>query len=123
MLAGGLLGAAALTTLAGCGSRAACFGLSDAAAVDRIARDYASLPPWQRGDPEHMMFAPSRVLGVGRNGKPKNSGQAFTQFWFSQDDRTLTVATLMQDCKISYRPGITPDAIKDAATPVSPPRF
>jgi hypothetical protein len=117
-----LIAGVVLLGLAGCGSKTACYSLSDGDAVDRIMRDYDSEPATQKGDPAQMKFSRTRVLGVGRDGKSKGGG-SLIQLWFAQDDHTVTVATLMENCDLSYHPGLTPDAIKDATYPAQPPKF
>jgi hypothetical protein len=112
--------AAALAGLSGCsGSRSACAGLTDGAVVDRIVRDYAAEPATSKGDPAQMQLSRARVAGIGRRSAPG----ALTQVWFSQDDHTVTVATLGADCALAFRPGLTPDAIRDAAVPTKRAAF
>ena len=70
-----------------------------------------------------MQFSPARVVGVGRNRSDKGDGKGLTQVWFMQDDHTLTVATLSEDCRLQFRPGLDADAVKQAAIPVHQPNF
>ena len=114
----------ALTSLGACsGSKTACFALSDEDAAREVIAAYASEPASTRGDPAQMRFSNARVVGVGRNTGTKGDGKAITQVWFSQDDHTLTVATLTEACDLQFRPGLSPDAIKQAAIPVHAPNF
>ncbi len=124
MRGGLILAALTAASLAGCGqSKTACFGLSDADVVARVIKDYAAQPASMKGDTAQTQFAQSRVLGIGRNTATKDSGKGLTQVWFSQDDRTLTVATLTQDCSLLLRPGLDPEAIKSAAIEARPAHF
>ncbi len=109
------LAALSLTTLAACGSRTPCKGLSDVALVGRIAAESARQPS---ADPARMKFGPARVRGIGRS-----EAQAVTQVWFAQDDHTLTVANLTDACEASFRPGLAADAIQQAAYATRPARF
>jgi hypothetical protein len=104
-------------------SPAACYGLSDGEVVDRVIHDYGAEPASAKGDTAQMTLSRTRVLGIGRNADAKDSGRALTQVWFSQDDHTLTVATLLQDCTLSFRPNLAPDAVKQAAYPAAAPHF
>lgn len=117
----GVLACAAL--LCACGSKAACFALSDEDATAKVIGEYGKLPAAEKGDPRQMQFSPTRVVGVGRNRSDKGDGKGLTQVWFMQDDHTLTVATLTESCELQFRPGLSPDAIKQAAIPVHPPNF
>jgi hypothetical protein len=109
---------------AGCsGAKTACAGLSDKDAVARIARDYAAEPASTKGDPAQTQFTQGRVLGIGRSPAGTDPAQAVTQVWFAQDDHTVTVVSLSADCQHLIRPGLTPDAIKQAALPVKAGRF
>jgi hypothetical protein len=117
-----ILSAAALA-LSACGSKTACFALSDEDATRKVIAEYGKLPATAKGDPRQMQFASTRVVGVGRNRSDKGDGQGLTQVWFMQDDHTVTVATLREDCQLQFRPGLDADAIKQAAIPVHPPNF
>jgi hypothetical protein len=114
----------AAALLGGCSrSATACYGLSDGEAVDKVIHDYGAEPASAKGDTAQMALSRARVLGIGRSAEAKDSGKGVTQLWFSQDDRTLTVAILMQDCALSFRPNLAPDAIKQAAYPATAPHF
>ena len=117
----GVLASAAL--FSACGSRTACFALSDEDATRKVIAEYGKLPATEKGDPHQMQFSPTRVVGVGRNRSDKGDGRGLTQVWFMQDDHTLTVATLTEDCQLQFRPGLAPDAVKQAAIPVHAPNF
>jgi hypothetical protein len=117
----GVLASAAL--LSACGSKTACFAPSDADATAKVIAEYGKLPATERGDPQQMRFSPARVAGVGRNRSAKGDGKALTQVWFMEDDHTLTVATVTEDCTLQFRPGLAADAIKQAAIPVHAPKF
>lgn len=117
-----ILSAAALL-LCACGSKTACFALSDEDATAKVIAEYGKLPAAERGDPRQMQFSPTRVAGVGRNRSDKGDGKGLTQVWFTQDDHTVTVATLTEDCHMQLRPGLDPEAIKQAAIPVHQPNF
>jgi hypothetical protein len=91
--------------------------------ADRIVHDYDAQPASAKGDTAQMALSRARVLGIGRSADARDSGKALAQVWFSQDDRTLTVATLLQDCTLSFRPNLAPDAIKQAAYPAAAPHF
>ena len=114
---------AAALALAGCGSKTACYALSDEDATHKVMAEYAKLPATQKGDPAQMQFTGERVLGVGRSGGARGSGKALTQVWFGQDDHTVTVATLTESCELQFRPGLSQDAIQQAAIPVHKPNF
>ena len=109
--------------LAACGSKTACFALSDEDAASKVIAEYAKLPATQKGDPAQMQFSPIRVAGIGRSGGARGDGKALTQVWFTQDDKTLTVATLTEACDLQFRPGLSADAIQQAAIPVHKPNF
>jgi hypothetical protein len=117
-----ILSAAALL-LSACGSKTACFAMSDEDATRKVIAEYGRLPAVQLGDPKQMQFATTRVVGVGRNRSDKGDGKGLTQVWFTQDDHTLTVATLTEDCQLQFRPGLAADSIKQAAIPVHAPNF
>ena len=117
-----ILSAAALL-LCACGSKPACFAMSDEDATAKVVAEYARLPATQKGDPQQMQFSPTRVAGVGRNASTKGDGKGLTQVWITADDHTLTVATLTEDCRLQFRPGLAADAIKQAAIPVHQPNF
>ena len=120
----GLLIVGVFALLGACAkSPTACYGLSDGAVVDRIIHDYGAEPASAKGDTTQMALSRARVLGIGRSADAKDSGKALTQVWFSQDDRTLTVATLTEACDLQFRPNVAPDAIKQAAYPAAAPRF
>jgi len=114
---------AAMAGLGACAKPDACYGLSDAEAVAKVISGYDALPAIDKADAAQMQFSKARTLGLGRNAQAKDSGQALTQLWFSQDDHTVTVATLLEDCRLSFRPNLTPDAIKQAAIPAATPKF
>ena len=95
---------AALPALAACGSKTACYALSDEDAARKVIAEYGRLPAVDKGDPAQMQLSPTRVVGVGRN-------------------RRVTVATLTESCELQFRPGLTPDAIKRAVIPVHAPNF
>lgn len=116
-----ILSVAAL--LSACGSKTACFAMSDEDATAKVIAEYARLPATEKGDPQQMQFSPARVVGVGRNRSDKGDGKGLTQVWFMQDDHTLTVATLTEDCRLQFRPGLAADAVKQAAIPVHQPNF
>ena len=118
-----ILSAAALV-LSACGSKTACFAMSDEDATAKVIAEYGKLSAAERGDPRQMQFSPAaRVVGVGRNSSNKGDGKGLTQVWFTQDDHTLTVATLTEDCQLQFRPGLAADAIKQAAIPAHAPNF
>ncbi len=113
----------ALLALCACGSKTACFALSDEDAARKVIAEYGRLPAVSKGDPTQMQLTPTRVIGVGRNRSDKGDGKGLTQVWFMQDDHTVTVATLTEACDLQFRPGLAPDAIKQAAIPVHTPNF
>ena len=115
--------AASAALLSACGSKTACFALSDEDATRKVITEFGRLSVTQMGDPRQMQFSTTRVVGVGRNRSDKGDGKGLTQVWFMQDDGTLTVATLTEDCRLQFRPGIARDAIKQAAIPVHSPNF
>ena len=117
----GVLASAAL--LSACGSKTACFAMSDEDATAKVIAEYGKLSAAEKGDPRQMQFTTNRVVGVGRNRSDKGDGKGLTQVWFTQDDHTLTVATLTEDCQLQFRPGLAPDAVKQAAIPVHQPNF
>ena len=117
----GVLTSAAL--LSACGSKTACFAMSDEDATAKVMAEYGKLSAAERGDPRQMQLGATRVVGVGRNSSNKGDGRGLTQVWFMQDDHTLTVATLTEDCQLQFRPGLAADAIKQAAIPVHQPNF
>lgn len=117
-----ILSAAALA-LSACGSKTACFAMSDEDATQKVIAEYGKLSAAEKGDASRMQFAPARVVGVGRNSSDKGDGKGMTQVWFMQDDHTVTVATLTEDCRLQFRPGLDPDAVKQAAIPVHAPNF
>jgi hypothetical protein len=117
-----ILSAAALL-LTACGSKTACFALSDEDATRKVVAEYDKLPATQKGDAAQMKFSEARVVGVGRNRSDKGDGKGLTQVWFTQDDHTLTVATLTEDCQLQFRPGLDPSAVKQAVIPVHSPNF
>jgi len=112
-----------LTGLSACGSKTACFALSDEDATRKVIAEYGKLSASETGDPRQMQFTSTRVVGVGRNRSDKGDGKGLTQVWFMQDDHTVTVATLTEDCHLQVRPGLDPEAIKRAAIPVHSPNF
>jgi hypothetical protein len=118
-----LLLCACAALLGGCGSKTACYALSDEDAALKVIGAYGRLPATSKGDPAQMQFSPTRVVGVGRNRSDKGDGKGLTQVWFTQDDHTVTVATLTEACDLQFRPGLTPDAIKQAVIPVHAPNF
>ena len=109
--------------LTACGSKTACYALSDEDATSKVVAEYGRLPAAQKGDPAQMQFSGQRVAGIGRSTGKKGDGKALTQVWFNEDDHTLTVATLTEACDLQFRPGLAPDAIKQAAIPVHQPNF
>ena len=113
----------ALLVLTACGSKTACYALSDEDAARKVIAEYGRLPAVDKGDPAQMQFSPTRVVGVGRNRSDKGDGKGLTQVWFTQDDHTVTVATLTESCELQFRPGLTPDAITRAVIPVHSPNF
>jgi hypothetical protein len=117
----GVLASAAL--LSACGSKTACFAMSDEDAAAKVIAEYGKLSTAERGDPKQMQFSTPRVVGVGRNSSNKGDGKGLTQVWFMQDDHTLTVATLTEDCQLQFRPGLAADSVKQAAIPVHQPNF
>ena len=60
----GVLCLAAL--LCACGSKTACFAMSDEDATAKVVAEYGKLPAAERGDPRQMQFSGARVVGVGR---------------------------------------------------------
>jgi hypothetical protein len=119
-----LIAGLGLTSLEACsGSKTACFALSDEDAARKVIVAYAREPASSRGDPAQMQLNNARVVGIGRSTGTKGDGKAMTQVWFSQDDHTLTVATLTEACDLQFRPGLSADAIKQAAIPVHSPNF
>ena len=117
----GVLASAAL--LCACGSKTACFAMSDEDATAKVIAEYGKLSAAEKGDPQQMQFSTTRVVGVSRNRSDKGDGKGLTQVWFTQDDHTLTVATLTEDCQLQFRPGLAADAVKQAAIPVHAPNF
>jgi hypothetical protein len=117
-----ILSVAALA-LCACGSKTACFAMSDEDATAKVIAEYGKLSAAEKGDPGQMQFSTTRVVGVGRNSSNKGDGHGLTQVWFMQDDHTLTVATLTEDCGLQFRPGLAADAVKQAAIPVHAPNF
>jgi hypothetical protein len=118
-----LAGAGACVLAACSGSKTACYALSDEDAVAHVVAQYEKEPATARGDSAQMQLAAARVAGIGRSTGAKGDGKALTQVWFSQDDHTLTVATLTEACDLQFRPGLAPAAIKQAAIPVHTPNF
>jgi hypothetical protein len=114
---------AAAVALSACGSKTACFAMSDEDATAKVIAEYAKLPAAEKGDPGQMQFSMTRAVGVGRNRSDKGDGKGLTQVWFMQDDHTLTVATLTEDCQLQFRPGLAADAVNQAAIPVHKPNF
>ena len=110
-------------SLAGCGSKTACYAMSDEDATQKVVAEYAKQPVSTKGDPAQMQFSGSRVVGVGRSAGARGDGKALTQVWFMQDDHTLTVATLTEACDLQFRSGLAADAIKQAVIPTKPPNF
>jgi hypothetical protein len=117
----GVLASAAL--LSACGSKTACYGLSDKDAVAKVIAEVDKLSAAEKGDPREMQFSAARVVGIGSNSSSKGDGKGMTQLWFMQDDRTLTVATLTEDCQLQFRPGVDAEAVKQAKIPTHTPRF
>jgi hypothetical protein len=117
----GVLASAAL--LSACGSKTACFAMSDEDATRKVIAEYDKLSAAEKGDTRQMQFSPTRVVGVGRNSSNKGDGKGLTQVWFMQDDHTLTVATLTEDCQLQFRPGLAADSVKQAVIPVHSPNF
>ncbi len=115
--------AACAVLLSACGSKTACYALSDEDAAQKVIADYAKQPVSTRGDPAQMQLSTIRVVGVGRSTGAKGDGKAITQVWFSQDDHTVTVATLTEACDLQFRPGLIPDAMKQAVIPIHMPNF
>ena len=114
----------ACAPLAACsGSKTACFALSDEDATRKVVNAYARQPASTKGDTAQMQFSAARVVGIGRSTGTKGDGKAMTQVWFSQDDHTLTVATLTEACDLQFRSGLDPEAVKQAAIPVHQPNF
>jgi hypothetical protein len=114
----------AMAGLAACsGSKTACYALSDEDATQKVIVAYGRMPATSKGDPAQMQFSPLRVAGIGRSGGTKGDGKALTQVWFTQDDKTLTVATLTEACDLQFRSGVAADAIQQAAIPVHRPNF
>ncbi len=118
-----LLACLCLLALAACGSRTACYAMSDEDAVEKISVAYGREPASAKGDPAQMQFSQARTLGIGRSAGNKGDGRALTQVWFLQDDHTVTVATLTEACDLQFRPGLSQDAIRQAAIPVHKPNF
>jgi hypothetical protein len=121
MILAGVLASAAL--LCACGSKTACFAMSDEDALAKVIAEYGKLAAAEKGDPKQMQFSAPRVVAVGRNGASKGDGKGLTQVWFMQDDHTLTVATLTEDCQLQFRPGLAPDAVDQAAIPTHKPNL
>jgi hypothetical protein len=117
----GVLGSAAL--LSACGSKTACYAMADEDALAKVVAEYGKLTPAEKGDPKQMQFGPARVVAVGRNSSTKGDGKGLTQVWFMQDDYTLTVATLTEDCQLQFRPGLAADAVNQAAIPTHKPNL
>src|SRR5882757_10873509 len=90
----GLMGFLGL--LSACGSKTACYALSDEDATRKVIAAYGQLPATSKGDPAQMQLGTLRVVGVGRNRSDKGDGKGLTQVWFGQDNHTLTVATLTE---------------------------
>ena len=119
-----ILGVAASAALvSACGSKTACFAMSDEDATRKVIAEYDKLAAAAKGDPRQMQFSPTRVVGVGRNRSDKGDGKGLTQVWFMQDDHTVTVATVTEDCQLQFRPGLDAGAVKQAAIPVHQPNF
>ncbi len=120
LIVGALAGAILLSA---CGSKTACYAMSDEDSTAKVIAEYGKLPAAGKGDPRQMQFSQARVVGVGRNRSDKGDGQGLTQVWFMQDDHTVTVATLTEDCQLQFRPGLDPEAVKQAKIPVHAPNF
>jgi hypothetical protein len=97
----------------------ACYGISDAEAYQMVARANASAAA-RSGPAENL--SKDRLLGVGRSGGPRGSGDDVIQLWFRQDDGTVIDASVYQDCEIKYSIGRSED-LKNAAYPVKPAKF
>jgi hypothetical protein len=114
----------AAAPLAACsGSKTACFALSDEDATRKVIAEYEKQAVSARGDATRMQLSATRVVGIGRSSGTKGDGKAMTQIWFSQDDKTVTLATLTESCELQFRPGVDPEAVKQAAIPVHAPNF
>ena len=70
-----------------------------------------------------MKLSWERLVGVGPNEQPRESGDYLTQLWFVQDDKSLTVANDFEDCELKFSPGASFDEMKNAAYRVYPPKF
>ena len=118
-----LLVLAAAPLVACSGSKTACFALSDEDATRKVIAEFSKEAVSARGDTTQMQLSAARVAGIGRSTGTKGDGKAMTQIWFTQDDHTLTVATLSEACDLQFRPGVSADALKQAAIPVHAPNF
>jgi hypothetical protein len=105
------------------GPSTACYALGDGPAVDKVIDVYNRMPATSKGDTSQTAMDRSRVLGIGRNEKSRDSGKYLTEIWFNQDDHTVTVATLSQTCELNLRPGLAAESIRDAAYPTKPARY
>ena len=118
-----LLACFCLLSLAACGSKTACYAMSDEDAVEKVSVAYGQEPASAKGDAAQMRFSQARTLGIGRSAGAKGDGRALTQVWFLQDDHTVTVATLTEACALQFRPGLSQDAINQAVIPAHKPNF
>jgi hypothetical protein len=118
-----LLIAAMLLSTGACSKPFACYALSDEDAASKVIAEYAKEPAATRGDTAQMQLSPTRVTAIGRSPGAKGDGKAITQVWFTQDDHTVTVATLTERCELQFRPNLTPEAMKQAAIPIHAPNF
>jgi hypothetical protein len=95
----------------------ACYGLSDAEALNTVVRAYES----KRPEPD-MKFSKERLLGVARSGEPRSDGDSVIELWFLQDDKSVTVANIYQDCELKFTKASV-DNMKYNAYPVKPPKL
>jgi hypothetical protein len=105
------------------GPSTACYAMTDGPAIDKMIEVYNRMPATSRGDPSEMALSRARVIGIGRDIKPKDSGKSIIQAWFKQDDQTVTVATLSQTCELNFRPGLDVAAMNDANYPTHPAKY
>ena len=70
-----------------------------------------------------MKFDKSRLIGVGRGPGTRESGDYLTQLWFTQDDKSVVVATYYEDCELRLSRTESMNDMKNAAYAVSPPKL
>lgn len=100
----------------------ACYGISDAEAFQTVARANAAGAARSGPTQADMNLNKDRLLGVGRSGGPRAGGDEVIQLWFRQDDGTITVANVYQNCDIKFSKATAED-VKNAAYPVKQMNF